>query len=609
MPQATIQQIEEVSTFLPSAANAFALAGVCSNGSPSLSYTFTPEQIDSVVTSLGNGVLTEAVVTLLRYGKRRVTAFPITPTTAGAIGAITKSGSGPTITAAALAAAGDVLIAGPYDSLHIAIKITTAGIAGTAKFQYSLDDYTDGTGAHLGSWSGDVTVPAALPAELVGTVALNNTLAAALGTTTLIMTSDVGAATTTFSSPATPTLAAAAVDSGGSTNYDGDLVGNSKIRVRSPTLGAASTLSVGAGTANAALGFTQGATATGSAATYTIPGTGVVLTFPAGTYVLGEYYTFDTVAPLHAPAAITALLVRVEAKISAGEPLGALWVVQEDPDTIETRSMLNAISTGLTAARLRHFYYWGLSQATKDDSDSDVLLRCSTFEDQYVVCSGGDFYGSGGALTGAYFHRPWSWILARKAARDRFSSDLGNHQDKKLSTGIGLTLIARDERTATTKLATFRTPQTGSGGGFCVAESTTSGEVYTYAGRTMAAFGSVDGDASAMRLRLACSRQLQVDLDTQINADVKTTAAGALTDAEADRLSNLFTSNLRTLLFEDTEAPDGHASALADVVPFYTLATKTLTAAFEVQRRAPVKGITAGLAIVDTLSTTLTQEA
>jgi hypothetical protein len=608
MPQATIQQVSKLVTFLASASNNFALAGVCSNGSPSLSYTFDPEQIDSVVTSLGNGVLAEAVMTQLRYGRRRVTAFPITPTTAGVIGSITHTGSGPTVTAAALAASGSVLVAGPYDSLHVAVKITSGGAAGTAKFQYSLDAVTDAAGTYIGSWSGDVTVPAALPAEIVGTVALNNTLAAALGTTTFIATSDIGPATTTFASPATPTLAAAAVDTAGSTNYDGDLVGNSKIRVRSPTLGAASTLLIGAGTANAALGFTGAATATGSAATFTIPGTGVVLTFAAGTYVLGDVYAFDTVAPLFAPAALTALFVRVETKIAANEPIGALWITQEDPDTIESRSMLNALSTALTASRVRKFYFWGLMSVTKDDSDTDVLLRCGTFEDSYIVCGAGDYYSAGGALTGSYYHRPYIWHVARKAARDRFSSDLGNHADGKASSDLGFTATIRDERTATTKLATFRTPQTGTGGGFCVAESTTSGEVYTYQGRTMAAFGLIEGDASAMRVRLAASRQLQKDLDTQINNDIGTKQTGVLTDAEEDRLSNLFTSNLRTLLFEDPDAPEGHASGLADVVPFYTLSTKTLTAAFEIQRRAPLKSITAGLAIVDTLSTAVTQE-
>ena len=620
MPQAELDFPDVVSSILQSNANAIAIAGGCSKGLASRSYTYDPSQVGNVEADLGDGIAVEAAVTLLRYGKRSVTVFPVTPTVAGSLSAVSKNGgSGPTITIAALPAAGSVLIDGPYDDLHVAIEIAYGGAAGTARFRYSTDDATE-NGVHVGAWSGEITVPAAAPAEIVGTIDLSTISSwgnsgTLDGRTFIIDTDSTTPVTTTFVDPADPADVVSQINAnnGGGTKYLVALVGSYKLAVYSITTGTSGVVTIGAGDANTLMGFTSSATATGTAATYTIPGIGVVATFPAGTYngptaaaptTARDVYTFDTRAGRIAPAGVAAVFTRVQAAISAGALIGGLWLAQEDADTIDGRSMADAFSTALTAARASKFLFWGLYQATKNASDASVLLRMSSFEDRYLPISGGDFYSAGGLLAGSYYHRPASWVAARKAARDRFSSDLGNHSDGSL-TSLGVTKLIRDERTASTKLATFRVGQTASGGGFLVLETNANqaSAIYFYQGRTMAPAGSLYGDFAAVRVLLACGRQVQADLDFQMNNDPPLTRAGVITDASKDAIENILRTGLNAVLFEDVEAPEGHASAIGDIEPVYTVATKTLGATFEIQRRGPIKRIVASVGVTDTLST------
>lgn len=612
MPQAELDFPDQISTNLPSNANAFALAGTCSQGLASRSYTYDPSQLANVAVDLGSGILVEAVVTQLRFGKRSVTVFPCTPTIAGTLSAVSKNGgSGPTISIAAVTAAGDVLIDGPWDTLHVAIKITLGGAESVAKFAYCTDDLVVQS-AHVGSFSGDLAIPAAKAAEIVGTVDLSTISSwgngGTLDTLTFIIDSDsTTPVTVTFADPADPDAVVTQINAqnGGGTKFLAALVGAHKLAIYSITTGTGGTLAIGAGTANSALGFTSSATAAGSAATYEIPGTGVVATFATGTYVLGDVYTFDTYAGRIAPAGVSALFTRVQTAVSEGANVGAVWIVQEERDTIDGRSMADAISTALTSARESKFLFWGLYGVTKDCADADVTLRCGTFEDRYLALAGGDFYGAGGNLAGSYYHRGAAWVAARKAARDRFSSDLGNHSDGSL-TSLGVTALGRDERTATIKLATFRVGQTASGGGFLCLETNANqaSAIYFYQGRTMAPAGSLYGDLAAVRLLLACGRQVQADLDFLMNSDPPVTKAGALTDSAKDQIENRLRTGLNFVVFEDPDAPaEGHASAIGDIAPLYTIATKTLSADFEIQRRPPIKAIRASIGVTDTLST------
>ncbi|RTL09251.1 MAG: hypothetical protein EKK62_03160 [Acidimicrobiia bacterium] len=618
MPQATVNLLEKVSTLLPSAANEFAVCGVCSVGDPTREYVFDPDAPASVIrASLGDGDAVEGLVTLLRYGRRRAVFFPVVSSVAGSIGAVTKVRPSnplallPNLTPSAITASGDVLEDGPYHSGHVCLLITESGAEGVAKFRYSLDHQIK-DGELVGTFSGDITVPKASAAVVIGTVDLSTITSwgngGTLDTLTLIVNSDSDGGTSVTTTFADPADADDVVDqlnanNASGTKYLAALVGANKLAIYSITTGTAGTLTI-TGTACTAVGITSGASATGSAATYDIPNTGVRITAASGTYAADDYYTFDTTAGRFASSALSGLFDRVHAKIAQGEPIGAVWPVQEDADAIAGRVMLDALSTELTTSRSEKFYLWGLYQLPREEPDADVLTYCGTFVDPYIMCSVGDFRARGGLLSGARFHRPASWVAAWKAARDRFSSDLGNRQDRALNTAFGVTEIGRDERTATTKLATFRTPQTGDGGGFLALEtpSNSAGEAYFYRGRTMAQAGSVLGDGGSMRLLMTSARQAQRTLDLFVNSDPPRRANGSLVDE--DSIRDQIESPLRAVLFDDPEAEGGHASALSVGLPSYSNSTKTMSVNIEIKRNAQVKAVSANIGVDDGLSVT-----
>jgi hypothetical protein len=609
MPQASIELLDNVSTLLASAANVFAVAGICSKGDTSRAYTYDPDTPPSTVrTDLGDGKLVEAVITELRYGGRRVVAFPLAVSVAGTLSAVTESEAMPNITLSAIAAAGDVLINGPYDSLSVAIRVDVGGAASTARFSYSLDDQTKG-GAHVGTFSGEITVPADQKAEIIGTVDLTTINLASLNTLTAIVTSDTGGPSTcTFTTPTNVADLISQLNTAWSGTATAELTGANKLRVLSVTAGSTGNVRIGNGTANNLLGIVNLAEADGTNATFDIPNTGIRLTFAAGTYVEDGVYTFTSTGPKFASTAFTGLSTRIQAAVSDGALVGAVWPVQDDADAIDARTMLDAFSSMLTAARAAKFFWWGLYGINPSETDANVITRIGTFVDPYIAVCAGGFRAAGGLLPGARYHRSAAWAAAWRAAAERWSSDLGNRQDGPFTSAVGVTELSRDERTAATKLATFRTAQEANGGGFCVLESPSnqSGVFHFYRGRTMAVQGSILGDLASTRLILVSARQVQTDLDAFINADVLT-EGGALAPSEADRIEGRVRGNLEVILFADPDFDEKHAVAIGEIVPVLT--GNTLSATFEIERRRPIKKITAKLGVTDSLSTLTVNEA
>jgi hypothetical protein len=621
MPNPELEYVENFNTRKPSAANVFAILGIGSHAVDyTRFYTFDPGAAHSDIREdIGDGTGPEAVASLLRFGKRRVYFFPMAVGTAGSIGAVTKvRPSSPltvisaTITPSAVAAETDVSIAGPWDTLHHCIEITETGANGVGKFRHCQDDQTkNGTYNHVGTFSGDVTIPAETRAEIIGTIDLSTLTYGGGGDLdglTFIIDSDVGAATTTtFAAPADEddVVTQLNANNGGGTKYICDLVGANKLRVRSITAGTAGTLSITTGTSNSVMGFTDNDSDTGEDAVYTIPNTGVKLTFASATFTDGDLYTFDTVGPRVSAGSLAAAVDRVKAAVSDGATVGAVWLPQEDADAIDARTMADAFYTEITDAQTEGFDWWGLYQAPRSSlaSDADVITYLSDMTAPFLCLTARGVRCSGGMLTGSRFHRPASWIAAWRAARERWSSDLGNHADGAESTATGLTELDGDERTASTKLATYRTPQTGDGGGFTVLEtpSNVSSVAYFYRGRTMAAGQSILGDLNAVRVALACGRQVRVDLALEQNNDVLTTSAGELTDSEDDRIRERVSGNLKSLLFEDPEFDESHASSVGPIILDYDSATHTLDADFSIQRKGQFKKIRIKLGVVDTI--------
>lgn len=98
--------------------------GYCSGGTPDTVYAFSDQATAKAV--LVSGPLLESVCRVL---PGLAYCVPVTSDVAAAVGTITKSGSGPTITASGT----------PTDNGTILVKIGTGGAVATATFAYSTD--------------------------------------------------------------------------------------------------------------------------------------------------------------------------------------------------------------------------------------------------------------------------------------------------------------------------------------------------------------------------------------------------------------------------------------------------------------------------------------
>ncbi len=101
--------------------------GTSSSGTANTLYSFS--SIPTAVSTVGQGPGPEAVAKLLQVAGGPVDFLKTAGSTAGAAGAITKSGGGPTVTVAGAA----------YDRYSVVLTIVLGGVLGTATFTYTLD--------------------------------------------------------------------------------------------------------------------------------------------------------------------------------------------------------------------------------------------------------------------------------------------------------------------------------------------------------------------------------------------------------------------------------------------------------------------------------------
>lgn len=135
------------------------VVGITSAGTAATLYSFS--SIASLVSTLGQGPAVEHAAKILQVAGGPVDVLKTAGTTAGAAGAVTQVGTGPTVTVAGAS----------FDSYEFESVVVAGGALGTATFKYSLDDGR--------TYSDVLTIPSG------GTYAIpntNNTLTFAAGT-------------------------------------------------------------------------------------------------------------------------------------------------------------------------------------------------------------------------------------------------------------------------------------------------------------------------------------------------------------------------------------------------------------------------------------------
>lgn len=102
--------------------------GLCTGGTAN--EPFISGDPEATREALGRGALVESGVHAMRITGRPVMFVPVTQATAGSVGTITQSATGPALTATG---------SEPDDSYELRVEVLIAGEVGTAEFRYSLD--------------------------------------------------------------------------------------------------------------------------------------------------------------------------------------------------------------------------------------------------------------------------------------------------------------------------------------------------------------------------------------------------------------------------------------------------------------------------------------
>ena len=128
------------------ATNVPLVIGICSAGNSAVLETYTNPA--DLVSDHGQGPAVEAACNLLNYVPM-IRFCRVAQGSAGSLGSVTKSGSGPNISDNSST---------PYDRYELKIQITTGGALGTARFRYSLDGGRTYSGVIVLPSGGAVTI-------------------------------------------------------------------------------------------------------------------------------------------------------------------------------------------------------------------------------------------------------------------------------------------------------------------------------------------------------------------------------------------------------------------------------------------------------------------
>lgn len=438
--------IGEVSSAVPpNASQTVAIVGYASGATVNTGYSFNSP--GAIQAAIGDGPACMLAVACSKLSGRKVVVIAPT-TTGGSLGTVTESpsGTGPTVTVSGTPR---------YSFSAVKVKSTKAGAGGVGRFKVALDGYTYGD---------EIDIPAPTQATIVGTVDLTGLTLSTLNTTTLKLDEDTTTLqTVTFTTPTNVQDIADQINSG-TTNITASIRSGKYLVIVSDTIGSSSTLSVDAtSTADTILGVSG--SATGASGTYTIPNTGITVTFPATSdYVLDTVYSFAAFAPTFSTSALSTALAALTA---SGETYGVIVLAQSGADAYEARQFADQLGADITTGQAVKVYPVGLlgtpvfqADGVTAETEARTKLAFTGHTNADLAVSFGDIYmNGGGSDTGipGSLRVPISWYAAALAATYRYSSDLGNGQYPPLTSvfshvGPDGSTLARDERTASTAM-------------------------------------------------------------------------------------------------------------------------------------------------------------
>jgi hypothetical protein len=362
-------------TLPPNVAGASVKIGVCSKGVPNTLNGYS--DITSLRSDLGSGPLVEAIAQVLNVAGGPVYACPANPTTAGAVGATTHTGTGTGTLTGSLAP----------DRVIIA-KVTTGGTLTTAQVAFSVDGGAYSTPVTTGAGPWTYAVPGTLTKLTfpAGTYVLNETYTF----------STLGAMTQSGAGPVV-TKAASPVDA-----YDVlvDIVTTGGLGS-----GAFIYSTDGGNNPSAVIAIPSGGGA------YAIPGTGVVLTF-AGSFIEGDTYAFSTTAAAATVGDITAALDAVHAQPTEWDHV---HIVGTPTSAANAYTLAVAVDTKMVGMEAAFRYAYAVIECPTSEADSALISAFTPLgTTRVMVCAGDAALVS--VINGRINRRNAAWVVTSRIA-------------------------------------------------------------------------------------------------------------------------------------------------------------------------------------------------
>lgn len=271
-----------------------------------------------------------------------------------------------------------------------------------------------------------------------------------------------------------------------------------------------------------------------NAATFAIPGTGITLHFGAGSFAVGDTYTFTGVAPGFVLADLQAALAALYASPVVW---GFLHVVGQAASLSGSAALAAALETSLEGLASTSFrYVHGIIEVP---TGSDAAIAAAFSGQVYLrvmLCPGNEQLVS--ALTGEQLWRSSAWNAAAREALVQPAEDLGRVKTGSLP---GVVAIDRDEAvTPALDALNFTTLRTLVGRkGFFI----TTGHMFT--GPTSDFKLSQNRRVMDEGCRIAYDALLDFLNDTlKVNPSTAATNPGSLTDAQATAMEKVINGKL-----------------------------------------------------------------
>ena len=381
-----------------------ALLGFVQTGATPSVLSVGPGQAATV---LGDGPLADATSQVTDTAGTTIYAVPLAATGGTVTAAFTQAGSGAGVVSATAA---------PH--VTVLVKCSTPGSLGTAAFQFSVNGgaYSQPVVSTASAWSYQVPGTFLSLSFAASTYYANNTWG---------WYADGTAATPGGTSPPTVTPTSSPLDA-----Y--------QVRVTITTAGTR-------GTAQFVYSLDGGATQSTpilTAATYSIPRSGIVLAFTNAAYVLNDVYSGFCTAPMCAAADI--VLAHTALRASSNQIEGVHVVGFPYATTISATTAgtaFTAADSAMTSAKLVKRYLWIIiecptvgtpilssSSQLADTADTDGVVETafatlSTAEGR--VLTGATDCALLSPLTGLTLRRNCAWVATAVAAAEKLSEDLG----------------------------------------------------------------------------------------------------------------------------------------------------------------------------------------